>query len=70
MEQYQYIDRLAIKPTAIKDDYKVILFTTMIPKYAYKDAIVDCVVNQIELFEMILQPLGYHVQLEISEHPR
>lgn len=60
------IDRLAITPTATDDNHSVELYHTMIPKYAYQGKILNCVLDQIKLFDRILQPYGFKVTLSIE----
>ena len=64
------IDRLSITPTASDHNSDITLFTTMIPKYAYQGKVVDCVLDQIALFNSILQDYGFKVTLSIELRPK
>lgn len=64
------IDRLSITPTATDDYGKTVeLYHTMIPKYAYAGKVLDCVLDQIKLFDEVLEPYGFNVTLSIKVRP-
>jgi hypothetical protein len=64
------IDRLSITPTATDiNNNNIKLYHTMIPKYAYQGKVLDCVLDQIKLFDSILEPYGFKVTLSIKVIP-
>lgn len=64
------IDRLAVSPTASDKYNDITLFVTMVPKYAYNGKVVDCILNQIKLYNSILNAYGFEVTLSISLFPK
>jgi len=58
------IDRLSVSPVAVNDQLSIELYITVIPQYAYKDNVLQCLEDQVALFDSILNHFGFHVKLE------
>ena len=61
-----FIDRIAVEfwATSRISGFKVDLFITVIPAYAYDDSVKQCISDRIELFNLVLNNLDYTVTVE------